>query len=94
MTAKITKRQNPYAGWVKGEVGEYCFTADVTQSAGSYFGIEEGRVSFLTIWDVNKKDEYGHEKAVVQFAGRKWIVPPNERTKPYVDAVLNLFPIL
>lgn len=59
-----------YPGWVKGEIGEYRFSAKVFDLPSKY-GVHGGRVSKLSVYD-QKKREAGADffsACVVSYAG-------------------------
>ena len=89
MTAKFTKFDNS-SNWVDGEVGKYKFQAKLFDTPSDY-GINDGRVSKLCIWDddvrLQKFDIL--EASVVNF-DRGWDIEPTEEVKPYFDAVMEL----
>lgn len=87
--AAFTKFNNADA-WVDGTVGQYRFQAKLFDE-GSTFGINNGRVSKLAIWD----EEIRQEKQNF-FAGcivnydRGWDIKPKKTLKPFYDAVMSL----
>lgn len=76
--------------WVGGNVGKYRFQSKLFDE-GSTFGIENGRVSKLAIWDEQVRQEKKNF-----FAGclvnydRGWDKEPTEEFKPYYHAVMEL----
>jgi hypothetical protein len=77
--------------WVKVIVGNYTFSAKLFDE-GSVFGINEGRVSKLMIWDeqirYEKLDIF--EAAIVNY-DRGWdIKPETEEQIAIFDAVMDL----
>lgn len=78
------------SNWVSGRVGRYTFEAKLFDE-GSYFGIENGRVSKLTIYDTELQKNKGNswESAIVNY-DRGWDIKPNKIAKPYFQAVMKL----
>ena len=67
--------------WVDGTVGNLKFQAKLFDE-GSMYGINEGRVSKLYIYNNNSKYFVTYD--------RGWEIEPTEETKPYFDAVMEL----
>ena len=89
LKAEFTKFDNS-SNWVDGVVGPYHFQAKLFDNP-SRFGIKNGRVSKLSIWDQkvreNKRDFL---KACVMNYDRGWDKKPNKKVAPYFDAVMKL----
>lgn len=76
--------------WCDGKVGKYNFQAKLFDE-GSTFGIENGRVSKLSIWDEEKRQkEQNFCNACVVNYDRGWDIKPSNEIKPYFDAVMTL----
>ena len=78
---KFTKGEN----WVSGEVGEYIFSAKLFDE-GSSFGINNGRVSKLSI---RKKDLDWVNGCVLNY-DRGWDIEPTEEYIKYFNSVMEL----
>ena len=76
--------------WVSGTVGKYQFESKLFDE-GSLFGINNGRVSKLSIWDqeISKRDGSFFAGCIVNY-DRGWDIEPTEENKPYYDAVMEL----
>lgn len=68
-----------YPGWVKGEIGEYRFSAKVFDRPSKY-GVHGGRVSKLSVYD-QKKQEAGADffSACIVNYDRGWDIRPKTR---------------
>ena len=80
MKAKFTEFNNKDA-WVEGKVGCYEFSAKLFDE-GSEFGINEGRVSKLTISNKNCD-------CIVNY-NRGWDIKPKAKDEEYYNAVMEL----
>jgi hypothetical protein len=67
--------------WVYGKVGNYEFDAKL-YDGGSEFGINEGRVSKLSITDENDNWICNYD--------RGWDIKPEEKYIEYYNTVMNL----
>ena len=76
--------------WASGKVGNYLFEAKLFDE-GSKYGIKNGRVSKLTIWDpaVHKKERNLLKACVVNY-DRGWDIKPKKRVKPFFNATMEL----
>lgn len=81
---------NNDSNWCDGMIDKYHFQAKLFDT-GSIFGINDGRVSKLCIWD----DEVRTKK--MNFVGacivnydRGWDIEPTDENKVYFDAVVEL----
>ena len=76
--------------WCDGKIGKYNFQAKLFDT-GSTFGINDGRVSKLAIWDEKIRQEKQNFFAgcVVNY-DRGWDIKPKKDIKPYFDAVMEL----
>lgn len=89
LKAEFTKF-NDSSNWVDGVVGKYHFQAKLFDTP-STFGIENGRVSKLSIWDQKvRKEKLNFLKACVVNYDRGWDKKPNKKVTPYFDAVMTL----
>jgi hypothetical protein len=76
ITSKYTSN-----GWVEGTVDGFRFQAKVFDE-GSQFGINEGRVSKLNIWDESKRLACGNifTASIVNY-DRGWDIKPKKKTE-------------
>ena len=75
MKAEFTQFNNKDT-WVKGTVGGYNFEAKLYDNV-SKFGINNGRVSKLAIWDEDYREEYENfDEACVVVYERGWELEP------------------
>lgn len=80
MEARFTKFEDG-DNWVNGTVGEYKFQAKLFNT-GSSFGIDDGRVSKLCIWD--------EDGSIVDY-DRSWgIKPSTPKEITYFKSVMKL----
>lgn len=76
-------------GWIKGKVGRYTFSAKVYDE-GSEYGINEGRVSKVSVWDKAKRTSEGFFPACILNYDRGWdIEPATEEAKQILAALLK-----
>ena len=76
--------------WCKGKVGKYNFEAKLFDE-GSIFGINDGRVSKLAIWDEEiRQEKQNFYAGCVVIYDRGWDIEPKKDIKPYFDAVMEL----
>jgi len=68
------------SSWVSGTVGKYTFSAKLFDT-GSVFGINNGRVSKLAIWD--------GRNFIVNY-DRGWDIYPRKRHEQYYNPVMDL----
>lgn len=76
--------------WCDGKIGKYNFQAKLFDE-GSTFGIKNGRVSKLAIWDeeIRQKEQNLFKGCIVNY-DRGWDIRPKKEFKPYFDAVMTL----
>jgi len=76
--------------WCDGNVGDLNFQAKLFD-VGSTFGINDGRVSKLAIWDekIRRKEQNFFAGCVVNY-DRGWDIEQTDEIKPYFDAVMEL----
>lgn len=76
--------------WCEGTVGKYTFQAKLFD-VGSEYGIDEGRVSKLSIWDQKVREEKSDFLAscIINY-DRGWDIKPNKNSKPYYEEVMKL----
>ena len=79
MKVKIKNRGN---GWVSGKCGDYTYEAKVYDN-GSKFGINNGRVSKMTMYDKNDNWVMNYD--------RGWDIEPDEDV---VDCYANIMEVL
>jgi hypothetical protein len=80
------------SNWVYGTVnsGEYGFEAKLFDE-GSEYGINNGRVSKLSIWnEKNRQEEQDFLKASIVNYDRGWDIKPKKGYKEIFDAVMQL----
>ena len=83
---QFTKGEN----WVAGKVGNYSFSAKLFDE-GSDYGIKNGRVSKLAIWDeVERKKWSDFFKSCIINYDRGWDIKPKKETRPYFNSVMEL----
>ena len=72
------------------KIGKYNFNAKLFNE-GSTFGIKDGRVSKLSIWDeeIWKKEDNFFKACIVNY-DRGWDIKPKKEFKPYFNAVMEL----
>jgi hypothetical protein len=89
ITAEFTEFKNG-TNWCSGKVGKYSFSAKLFD-IGSTFGIKNGRVSKLAIWDetVRQKEQNFFKACVVNY-DRGWDIKPKKEIKVFFDAVMKL----
>lgn len=87
--AQFTKWESG-TNWVSGTVGKYTFESKLFDE-GSTFGIKNGRVSKLSIYDesvrMEKKDFFA---ACIVNYDRGWDMKPKKEFKPYYNAIMEL----
>ena len=89
MKAKFTKF-NKGENWVAGTVDKYNFSAKLFDE-GSTFGINDGRVSKLSIHDEKvRQEQMNFFVACIVNYDRGWDIEPEEEHKEYFDAVMDL----
>lgn len=76
--------------WVHGTVGKYTFESKLFDEV-STFGIQNGRVSKLSIYDDKLRQENRDFLAscIVNY-DRGWDIRPSKENKPYFKAVMKL----
>jgi len=90
MKAEFTKFHTG-DNWVKGIVGDYTFSAKLFDE-GSVFGINDGRVSKLMIWDedIRQKEQNIFKGCIVNY-DRGWdIEPVTDEQAEIFNTVLDL----
>jgi hypothetical protein len=88
-TAEFTKFEND-TNWCSGTIGEYSFEAKIFDE-GSMFGIKNGRVSKLSIWDEKiRQEKQNFLAACLVNYDRGWDIKPTKDIKPYFKAVMKL----
>lgn len=89
MQAHFTKF-HPGDNWVHGKIGKYDFEAKLFDEGSSY-GIDNGRVSKLAIYDnvVRYQKKSFHDACIVNY-DRGWSIKPSQEDKPFYDAVMEL----
>jgi hypothetical protein len=87
--AEFTRFDNS-TNWVDGIVDKYRFQAKLFDE-GSTFGINDGRVSKLMIWDeaVRQQAQNIFEGCIVNY-DRGWDIEPQPEHKIYFNAVMEL----
>ena len=80
LTAVFTHFDNS-SNWVHGICGEYNFDAKLFDD-GSQFGINNGRVSKLSIAKYNGSPDVNYD--------RGWDIKPSQTVKSYYDAIMGL----
>lgn len=84
--AEITKF--PFdSNWVSGKVGGYVFEAKLFDDS-STFGINNGRVSKLSIYDDSTRLSKGFFASCIVNYDRGWDIRPTKEQKPYFLAVM------
>ncbi len=76
--------------WVSGTVGDYRFNAKLFDE-DSTFGINNGRVSKLSIWneDIRQKEQNFFAGCIVNY-DRGWDIKPVKKYTKYYNAVMVL----
>lgn len=89
LVENVKKESN---NWVHGKVGSYSFEAKVFE-VGSTFGINNGKISKLQIWDEKLRYERSSIfKASIVNYDRGWdIKPKNVEEEAHLKAVLKYF---
>ena len=89
MEAIFTKFDNE-SNWVKGEIGKYTFSAKLFNE-GSTYGINDGRVSKLSIYDEKVRREKSNffASCIVNY-DRGWDIEPSEENMEVFEAVMEL----
>lgn len=76
--------------WCDGKIGKYTFQAKLFDE-GSTFGIDNGRVSKLSIWDEEVRiREMDFFKACIVNYDRGWDIKPKKEFKSILKAVMEL----
>lgn len=89
MKAEFTKF-NKGENWVNGKVGQYEFEAKLFDE-GSSFGINDGRVSKLSIYDEKvRQEKMNFFAACIVNYDRGWDIKPKKEHKEYFNAVMEL----
>lgn len=80
-------------GWLEGFIGKYTFQAKVYDEP-STFGINDGRVSKLMVWDeVVRQEKSNIFTASIINYDRGWdIMPKTEEDKYILETILKKFP--
>ena len=88
-TAYFTKFQNG-TNWCTGKVGKYNFQAKLFDN-GFEYGINNGRVSNLSIWDeeILQKEQDFFNSCIVNY-NRGWDIKPKKEFEQYFNAVMIL----
>lgn len=78
------------SNWVNGTVGPYSFEAKLFDDASTY-GIGNGRVSKLAIYDNNLREEKRDFLAacIINY-DRGWDIRATKETRPFLDVVISL----
>ena len=86
MKATFTEFE-PNTNWCKGEIGKFKFEAKLFD-VGSTFGIDNGRISKLMIWDekIRQKKKNIFKAAIVNY-DRGWDIEPIKANKKYYESV-------
>lgn len=89
MKAEFTKF-NTESNWVDGVVGKYKFQAKLFDEGSSY-GINDGRVSKLSIWDeeVRQRESNFFNACIINY-DRGWDIEPTSQNEEYYKAVMDL----
>jgi hypothetical protein len=80
-------------GWMEGFIGKYTFQAKVYDEP-STFGINDGRVSKLMVWDevVRQKESNIFTASIINY-DRGWdIEPKTDEAKGILETILKLWP--
>jgi hypothetical protein len=78
------------SNWVSGTVGEYTFEAKLFDDPSTY-GINNGRISKLSIYNDQKRIENrDFFAACIVNYDRGWDIKPTKESRPYYKAVLKL----
>lgn len=87
--AQFTKFESG-TNWCEGKIGKYNFQAKLFDEA-STFGIKNGRVSILSIWDeeIRQKEQNFFKGCIVHY-DRGWNIKPKKEVKPFFYAVMTL----
>jgi hypothetical protein len=93
LQAKFTKFEKD-TNWCDGIVGdgeiEYKFQAKLFDNVSTY-GINNGRVSKLSIWDEEKRHKLmNFGKSCIVSYDRGWDIEPSEEFQPYLTVVMDL----
>lgn len=89
MEAKFTKFDTN-SQWVEGNIGEYNFEAKLFDE-GSQYGIDNGRVSKLSIWSEKIRQEKNNffSDCIVNY-DRGWDIEPKNQYIEHFNAVMEL----
>jgi len=80
-------------GWMEGYCGKYKFQAKVYDEPSEY-GINDGRVSKLCVYDDVKRLEESLVAATIISYDRGWdIEPKTEEDKEILETILKQFPV-
>lgn len=78
------------SNWVSGSVGEYTFEAKLFDDPSS-FGINHGRISKLSIYnDQSRQEKKDFLAACIVNYDRGWDIKPSKAHKAYYAAVMAL----
>jgi hypothetical protein len=79
-------------GWMEGFIGKYKFQAKVYDEPSEY-GIKDGRVSKLCVYDDTMRLEKGmHAASIIEY-DRGWGKKPKTDEDKYIlETILKLFP--
>jgi hypothetical protein len=76
--------------WCHGRVGKYDFEAKLFDNCSGY-GIYDGRVSKLSIWDEKiRREKSDFFAACIMNYDRGWDIEVSEENLPYFEAVMEL----
>ena len=84
----ITIQKQGQYPWYKGMIGGYTFEAAVYDEP-SVYGINEGRISKLMVWDETKRQQYRNIfSAAIMNYDRGWDIEPQKRHKALINALI------
>lgn len=78
------------SNWIEGTINEYHFQAKV-YNEGSKFGIKNGRVSKLEVWDENCRVTGQGAGTIISYDRGWYIRPSSPESKEILQALLEYF---
>ena len=86
---KITSKKLNHYPWLEGTVEGHHFQAAVYDEP-SVYGINEGRISKLMVWDETKRQcRRGYSRTILMNYDRGWDIEPKAQHKSLIDELIS-----